>query len=54
MEQLTEIAYVPKSKGTAHHYRFKVKEGAVYANSCDPGLEVELGNISGVVISLCS
>ena len=54
MEQLTEIAYVPKSKGTVRHYRFKVKEGAVYTNSCDPGLEVEQGNISRVVISLCS
>lgn len=54
MEQLTEIAYVPKSKGTVRHYRFKVKEGTVYTNSCDPGLEVEQGNISRVVISLCS
>lgn len=54
MEQLTEIAYVPKSKGTIRHYRFKVKEGGVYNNSCDPGLEVEQGNISRVVISLGS
>lgn len=54
MEQLTEIAYVPKSKGTVRHYRFKVKEGAVYTNSGDPGLEVEQGNISRIVISLCS
>jgi hypothetical protein len=54
MERLKEIAYIPKSKGGARHYRFKVKEGAVYTNSCDPGLEVEQGNISRVVISLCS
>lgn len=52
MEQLTEIAYVPKSKGAVHHYRFNVKEGPVYTNSCDPGLEVEQGNIGRVVISL--
>lgn len=54
MEPLTEIAYVPKSKGSVRHYRFKVEEGAVYINPCDPGLEVEQGNISRVVISLCS
>ena len=54
MERLTEIAYIPKSKGGAHHYRFKIKEGAVYTNPCDPRLEVEQGNISRVVISLCS
>jgi hypothetical protein len=52
MEPLTEIAYVPKSKGSIRHYRFKVEEGAVYTDSCDPGLEVEQGNISRVVISL--
>jgi hypothetical protein len=52
MEPLTEIAYVPKSKGSVRHYRFKVEEGAVYTDSCDPGLEVEQGNISRVVISL--
>jgi hypothetical protein len=52
MERLTEIAYIPKSKGGARHYRFKVKEGTVYTNPCDPGLEVEQGNISRVVVSL--
>ncbi|MBW3504668.1 hypothetical protein [Pseudomonas sp. NKUCC02_KPG] len=54
MEQLIEIAYVPKSKGSIHHYRFSVKDGPVYTNSCDPGLEVEQGNIGRVVISLCT
>ncbi|MEN5028960.1 hypothetical protein [Pseudomonas sp. Ps21-P2] len=52
MEQLTEIAYVPKSKGTVRHYRFKVNDGKVYTNSCDPGLEVEKNNLIRVVISL--
>lgn len=52
MEQLTEITYVPTSKGVARHYRFRVKEGAVYTNSSDVGLEVEQGNISRVVFSL--
>ena len=52
MERLTEIAYIPKSKGGARHYRFKVKEGGVYTNLCGPGLEVEQGDISRVVVSL--
>lgn len=52
MEPLMEIAYVPKSKSTARHYRYKVEEGAVYTSSCDPGLEVEQGSISRIVISL--
>lgn len=52
MESLTEIAYVPKSKGTARHYRFTVEEGTVYTNSSDVGLEVEHGNISRVLFSL--
>jgi hypothetical protein len=52
MEQLTEITYVPTSKGVARHYRLKVRGGAVYINPSDIGLEVELGNISRVVLSL--
>lgn len=52
MEQLTEIDYVPKSKSTARHYRLKVKEGAVYTNSSDVGLEAEQGNVTRVVLSL--
>jgi hypothetical protein len=52
MEQLTEITYIPTSKGAARHYRFRVKEGAVYTNSSDVGLEMEQGNITRVVFSL--
>jgi hypothetical protein len=52
MERLTEIAYVPKSKAAARHYRFKVNGGAIYTNSCDPGLEVEHANLSRLVFSL--
>lgn len=51
MEQLREIAYVPKSKNSARNYRFRVAEEAVYASFWDAGLEIEQGNVGRIVFS---
>ena len=51
MEPLLEIAYVPKSKSSARHYRFRVGEKAEYASFTDIGLEIEQGNVGRIVFS---
>lgn len=52
MEPLLEIAYVPTSKRSGRHYRFRVEGESEYASFNDVGLEVEQGYVSRIVFSV--